>query len=172
MEFQSIEEAPGLLAEALKQEYTKGVFLQLVFYQASSKELLSLQEFLEVFRVPNSEQIVGKIEEKENTFFIYFSEQGPRFGLVARVKDKAGLESLLEEREAEFVNDFSGLLFTLAGESLNYSQSFKQANNGGSPFKYLDSDLANFGPCYSILGDYFLLTFSGETMVEVLKSLE
>ena len=67
--------------------------------------------------------------------------------------------------------DFEKLLLTLGKEGPAARSAFSSASYRGRTFRYLSMPPENFGLVWAISGDYFLLTFSGESMIKTIDKL-
>ena len=119
----------------------------------------------------NASQFSFLVEEPA-TLFLYFKGDEPSFGFVVETEQTAILSSFLNNWQETMPADFAKLFNALAGQTITFEQDFQQAQASGYTFDYLDSDKAGFGLCFSLIGDRFVLTSSGESIIKVIDRLK
>lgn len=108
-------------------------------------------------------------ETKDFDFFVYGKnglKQG--FGLVIKIKNKDSLPDLLTLWEPTMPSDINNFFVVLNKQATLAGAVFKQVNYAGAAFRYLSFKEANLGVCWSVYGDYLIITSSGEIMIKTI----
>jgi len=177
LEFSTGSEISLQLSEILNSTTTQEGFTRILFENTKDNSFLNLRDFLKAVGVDvaatSVEEFLKKVEDYP-TLFVYHSTRGEnRFGFVAEIKEGENLKELMEKWESALGEDFLPLMTLLAGREIHFLGNFKRNSVENGEFKYLDSSLSNFGICYTILKERFLLfTTSGESMVKLISNLQ
>ncbi len=169
--FSDLDEIPSLFKVVLENQENGNSFKQIIFRNNITKELASLKQFLEAFAVSMPLGITGELESKQATLFLYNTSEVSHFGFVVEVSSQTFTENEMLDWEASIGNDLAELSLVIADQNLVYLGDFKSVINKGKPFRYIDSNLPNFGICYSIINNYLIFTFSGEVIVKALDKI-
>ena len=157
------------LEEILTQQLEQDNYYQVLFQDILSQQILNIQEIFEFLGIETPEEFWLKIKAPP-TLFIHSGETGNRFGFIAEIQEH-GLENLMTQWENTITNDLTILITILADKETNFPGYFKTAKSKKADFRYIDSTEPNFGICYGFLDNYFLFTTSGESMIELIKTL-
>ena len=118
--------------------------------------------------VDNKEIVVSgrflKTARLKSEHYIWLDEP---HSFIAKIKEEEGLTELLKDWEPKLEKGIS-----ISGQEIPALVSyFKAANYQGATFRYQTLSRDDFGICYSIFNDYFILTSSGESMLKIIDKL-
>jgi hypothetical protein len=136
----------------------------------TENKVLSFKEFFEVFQVKAPEEFLNKTEG-DFTLFFYSSKKKNQMGLLVKLKETENASTSLKNWEGTMEKDFEGLLSFLGKRGKAISPNFKDADYKNVSFHYLSFADGNFGICYGLKNDLFLLTFSGESILKTIDRL-
>ena len=160
------EEIPGVIYPLMGEELPLGSFLRIVIKNTSENRLSSLEDLSRAFKIEAPEEIFQKLEP-DYTLALYSQEQGKRVTFVTKIKEKSGLTELLKAWEPKLEKGIS-----ISGQEIPaLVPNFKTANYQGATFRYQTLSKDDFGICYSIFNDYFILTSSGESVLKIIDKL-
>lgn len=162
---------PELLGSILSNPSEEQGFVQLVFQDEMTQELLSFDEFLKAVEIKIPARFLESLETPA-TLFVYYSPEKNRLGFVAPVKDSATLISALKSWEATMESDTADF-FLLSGKTgPAVSKRFLTAKHGQEGFRYQTFTKSDLGICYAVTkSNYFIFTTSYDVMKMVLDNL-
>lgn len=159
-------EIPEVIGQLMAEELPPGTFTRIVIKNTSENRLSSLEDLSQVFQIEVPEEIFQKLEP-DYTLILYSQEQGKRVVFIIKIKEEEGLTELLKDWEPKLEKGIS-----ISGQEIPALVSyFKAANYQGATFRYQTFSRDDFGICYSIFNDYFILTSSGESMLKIIDKL-
>ena len=162
------EEIPGVLKQLMNEDLPAGVFTRVAIKDTSQNRLASLEDFSQAFQIEVPEGFFQKLES-DFTLAIYAQKEGKRVVLSAKVKDQKGLSELLKNWETKISKE--GV--SVSGSKIpSLTSSFKTATFQGVPFRYLTISKQDFGICYAVSDDYFVLTTSFESFQKIIGELK
>ena len=159
----------SLLGQLLEEDLPDNQFTRLIIKNIEENKVLGLKEFFEAFEVKTPETFYNKVEN-DFTLFIYSSQNENRLGLIAEVKEP-GLLPLLKGWEQTMEQDFEALSVFLGKTGPSSTPSFKEAVYQNTTFRYLSLSPENFGICWLATDEYFILTFSGGSIVKTIDKI-
>jgi len=160
------EEIPEAIRQLMGEELPLGTFTRIVIKNTSENRLSSLEDLSQAFQIETPEEIFQKLEP-DYTLTLYSQEQGKRVAFVTKTKEKSGLTELLKAWEPKLEKGIS-----ISGQEIPVLVPyFKAANYQGATFRYQTFSKDDFGICYSIFNDYFILTSSGESILKIIDKL-
>lgn len=150
------EDLPNVLADAAKEGVTENSFVRIIVKNTTENRLVLPQEIAQAFQVEAPEGFFDSLGE-DFTLLSYVQKEGRRPVLIAKIKDKTGLNNALKGWEAKIAKD--GVF--LSGAKIQALVSyFKTGKYKNTPVRYLTISKQDMGVCYVIFGDYFVLTAS------------
>lgn len=170
-EVSSNEEIPSALSFEMKEELASGQFARIVLKNTSEKKVVSLGEFFQTFQVKTPAGLINKFEN-DFTLFAYSLKGENRLGLAAKVDEASGLSDTLTSWEKTMAKDMDVLLLALGKKGTPLATSFKKATYQDTTFRYLTIAKNDFGLCYGVFGDYFVLTTSYEQMKKTIDKIK
>ncbi len=157
------EEIPEAISQLMSEELPLGSFLRIVIKNTSENRLSSLEDISQAFQIEAPEEIFQELEP-DYTLTLYSQEQGKRVAFVTKIKEESGLTESLKAWETKLEKGVS-----ISGQEIPaLTPYFKTANYQGATFRYQTFSEDDFGICYSIFNDYFILTSSGESMLKII----
>lgn len=170
LEITGPEELPSRLAATLQQDFGEDEFTRILIKDTAENRFLGLKDFFEIFQIKSPE---GFLENLGNDFtpFLYSFEKENRLGFAAKINDPSGFSSLVKSWEATMESDLENL-FLILGKTENATASFKEAQHQGKTFHYLSFPQKEFGICWLVFDNYFVLTSSGKTMFQTIEILK
>ncbi len=158
------------LSQVLQEDLGEGQFTRLVIKDEFENKAWGLREFFEVFGVETPATFYDKINN-DFTLFIYSSQGINRLGFVAEVTE-FDLISLLADWEATTMEqDIEDLAVFLGKTGPAGTAAFKEATYKGTAFHYLSLQPENFGLCWAMTDNYFIFTFSGESIIKTMDKI-
>jgi hypothetical protein len=170
LEISDPTELSNSLSPIMKKGLPEDQFSRIVVKNLKHNKVLSLKEFFEVFQVGTPESLLEKLKD-DFTLFVFSSKTGSRLGFIAEIKNNEGLADLLiswektMEKDTEALSQFSGKT------SQAPVPDFKSGKYQGVPFRYLDFPMPDFGICYAIDKNFFVFTFSGQSLLEIIDEV-
>jgi len=130
---------------------------------------LSSQEIFGALGINLSADILSNLNE-DNTLFIYAQEQKNRLGIIIKNDNADNLKIYLKSWEATMVNDLKPLFL---GEKLIQPAvtEFKDSPYKEVNIRYLNFIDSIFAVDYALVGDYFVITTSKESMHGVIDKV-
>ncbi|MCK4781848.1 hypothetical protein KAS79_02925 [Candidatus Parcubacteria bacterium] len=179
-EINSDEQTVDVFERAIKENLSKG-FIRIIIKNQTENKILGLKEFFENFQIKAPENFEQKLNN-DFTLFIYSSENN-NFGFTAEITpaespadnqaDRENLKEIMLSWEETIKKDLEPLLFVLAeNKDLTPSHAFKQASHKEADFRYISFLEEDLGICYSIFDNYFILTFSGDTIIKTIDNIK
>lgn len=159
----------SLLEQILKEELGENRFTRLIIKDLEENKVLGLREFFEAFEVKAPETFYNKVNN-DFTLFIYSSRGTNRLGFVTEIKE-ADLFYLLKQWEETMEADFENFSVFLGKTSPAFVPYFRESAYEDTVFRYLSFPPENFGLCWAITDNYFILTFSGESMIKTIDKI-
>ncbi len=152
-----------------KENLSEGVFSRLLFKNVSQNKFASLKDISQALRIEVPEELFQKLEENW-TLAVYSQKQGKRLALVSKVKEKEGLQEILNNWETKINKDG---LFINGQKIPAILPSFKTAFEQKTDFRYLSLSKEDSGVCYAwAFDDYFVMTTSFESMKKMIAKLK
>ncbi len=169
LEISDKKETLKILSQILKEKLESDSFTQILIKDTKENKFISPQELSEAFGIEIPEEIYQKLE-KDSTLSIYLQKEGRRFAFVAEIKngEVPGLAELLKAFEPKMQEG----VFKVVGKELDVlSPYFKDGEYEGVAFRYQTFSKTDFGICYSIFKNYFILTTSYQSLEKALDNL-
>jgi len=168
LEISNSIEIPLLLSQIIKEDLGENQFTRILIKNTKENKILGLKEFFESFAVVSPQ---GFYEKTENDFtlFIYSSQGENRLGFVTETKEE--LLSLLKTWETTMEADLENLFVILGKTGLASVPEFKEADYEDGVFHYLSFPSENFGVCWALADNYFILTSSGESILRIIDKI-
>jgi len=168
LEISSSIEIPLLLSQIIKEDLGENQFTRILIKNTKENKILGLKEFFGSFAVASPQ---GFYEKTDNDFtlFIYSSQGENRLGFIAETKEE--LLSLLKTWETTMEADFENLFVVLGKTGLAPVPEFKEADYEDEVFYYLSFPSENFGVCWALVDNYFILTSSGESILRTIDKI-
>lgn len=168
LEISKTEEMPAVFNQLMEEEFATGSLTRVVFKDTSKNLLSNLGELSQSLQIPISSEIIQKLED-DFTFAIFSQNQGKRITLTAKIKNNEGLDLLLKNLEASTTKE--GVF--ISGEKLPaIVSSYKTATVQGASFRYLTVSKNDLGVCYSLTDGYFVLTYSYESLKDIVGKIK
>ena len=164
-----MEQVPNVLAGILKQDYGAQQLNRIIIKNTAESQFVELKEFFEIFQIKTPENLLESLE-KGFTLFMYSPEQENRLGFVAKIKNKEQFSVIAKSWEPTMEQDFENL-FLILGKTQKAQIGFKQAKYKQVLFNYISFPGKDFGICWAIVNDYFVLTSSGKTILKIIDLL-
>lgn len=163
----SNEEIPAILEQLVRTEIPTDTFSRVAIKNSEENRWVSLNDLAAAFKINVPSEIFGKLE-LNFTLAIFSQKEGKRISLVAKTTDSLGLINLLKDWDKNIAEE----TVTVGIKQFQPQTSFfKIAKSQGIPFKYLTFSKNDLGIVYLVLGDYFVLTSSFESMDKVIDEL-
>ncbi|HHE67625.1 MAG TPA: peptidoglycan-binding protein, partial [Candidatus Parcubacteria bacterium] len=112
---------------------------------------------------------------KEFNLLVYSQVEGKRAVIVAKTPDVQNLSLILESQEPTLYNDLAPFLELVEKKEISGPSYFRNAASvrgyKGPNFRFLTLSNNDFGVCYLVLGDYFVLSTSWKSMQETISRL-
>ncbi|MCX6789591.1 MAG: hypothetical protein NTZ42_03210 [Candidatus Gribaldobacteria bacterium] len=159
-----------LLKTALQEN--QGAGLTEIVFQTNDNSVLSLNGFLAIFLMAWPENIANALDLGD---ILLLSGEGAssRFGFVVNVKDVAALTAGLKTWEPQMEKDWAELWLALGKTKPAEVGYFRSALSGGVAFRYETfRKKDDFGICYAIMGDKFILATSGSQLKAIINELK
>lgn len=163
LEIKNAEELAQSLSQILSRSFNDKEFTRLLIKDSVQNKFWGLKEFFEQFEIKTPENFYDKLNN-DFTLFVYSDKGVNRLGFVAEIKEEGLAESMnLWEKTMEKDSD---KLFSLAlgKEEPALVSYFRNESYQGVNFRYQTFSKQDFGICYSIFDDYFILTTSFESI--------
>jgi len=165
---------PEQLSAILNQMTSEGLnekFTRIIVKDGTEERFYGLKEFLEAFEVKTPEAFFESLENDFNLFF-YSSEANHRLGFLTRLKQGKEISSQMSSWEPSMEKDLEKLLLALGKTEPSLAPYFKQTSFQGRSFRFLTISKDDFGICYAIIDNYFVLTTSFEGMKNAIEKIE
>ena len=159
-----------LLDELLKEDLGEGQFTRLIIKDPEKNKVLGLKEFFEAFEVKAPATFYDKVAN-DFTLFVYSSRGANRLGLITEVKEP-DLLPLLKSWEKNMEKDIETLSVFLGKTEPSLISYFRETKYKDVPFRYLSFPPQNFGICWLVTDKYFILTFSGESIIKTIDKID
>ncbi|PIU15133.1 hypothetical protein COT20_02115 [bacterium (Candidatus Gribaldobacteria) CG08_land_8_20_14_0_20_39_15] len=169
LEFTTSTEIAGLLKKAL--EDNQGDNLNRLIFQTKDQTVLNLPDFLAAFKVALPAAI-GDLLETDGLLLVSGQGLSSRFGFIVSVKDAAALPSVLRGWETNMEKDWSGLWSVLGKTKPALTPYFLNAKYKNMSFRYQTFTKQDFGICYCVLDDYFVIATSYAQMKLILEKVK
>lgn len=144
-----------ILSQLSTEKTTENELTRILVKNSDENRFLSVKEIAPiVLGLALPANITEKLEG-DYTLATLGQKEGTRLAFVARTKDKQGLIESLKKWEKE----------------VSPAVSFKTAASQGTLFRYLTLDKKDLGICYLVVGDYFVLTNSFQSMSRIIQEL-
>jgi len=167
-EISKLEEIPDVFNRLMTEKFPEGSFIRVLIKNIEKNQLVSLKEISNVFQIEVPEEIFQRLEP-DFTFSIFTQEQGKRIALIARVKEKERLAELLEIWEEKLTEE--GVF--LSGDKIQTLVPYFETTSWQDvTFRYLTISKQDFGICYTLFNNYFVLTTSFESMRKAIEELK
>ena len=170
LEISLLEETPGFFSQIIEKDLGENQFNRITIKNKEENRVFNLEDLFNIFEIKSPEGFLGKLN-KDFTLFVYSSKGTNRLGFVAKIEEKENLSNLLKSWEPTMEQDFENLSLVLGKKGPAPINYFKDAFLQGKTFRYLSFLSANFGICWSILDDYFIFTYSGESIIKTINQL-
>ena len=162
------EEIPSIFNQIIKERFGEDTLNRIVIKNLKEGQLVSLEDLSQIFQTDVPKEIFNKIE-KDYTLSIFAQKEGNRIVLIAKIKEKEGLDNLLKEWRERISREGVSLL----GQNFPaLSSSFATGTIKGVEFHYLTISEEDFGVYYLLFNDYFIFTTSFRALERVMESLE
>lgn len=162
------EKTTTTFEQALQKEMDKDTFARVVIKNTKEVRLASPEEASPVFQFDVPTEIYQKVDPGY-TLAIFSQKEGKRTALVTKIKEKEQLNALLKSWETKVAAE--GLSFN--GKKVQTSSAaFKTASLDGISFRYLGISGDDRGVYYAVLGNYFILTNSFESIKKIINELK
>lgn len=158
------------LGQTLKDDLGDKQFTRLIIEDQKKNKILNLKEFFETLGVKTPETFYDKLNN-DPTLFIYSAQGVNRLGLIAQVKE-ADLMPLLKVWESTMEQDLEPLAALLGKTGLAPTPDFKEAIYRDTVFRYLSFPPEGLGICWAVTDNYFILTFSGESIIKTIDKIK
>ena len=158
------------LSQILKEDLDDNQFTRLIIKDLEENRVLGLKELFAAFEVKTPETFYDKVDN-DFTLFIYSSRGVNRLGFITEVKE-VDLLSLLKYWENTMEKDFETFSVFLGKTGPSLISSFREVTYKNAVFRCLSFPPENFGICWAITDKYFILTFSGESMIETIDNIK
>jgi len=159
----------SLFEQFLKEELAENQFTRLIIKDTQENKVLGLKEFFAALAVETPTTFYDKVNN-DFTLFIYSSQETNRLGFIAEIKE-ADLLYLLKYWEETMEADFENFSVLLGKTSPALVSSFKESTYKDTAFRYLSFPQENFGICWAMVDNYFIFTFSGESMIKTIDKI-
>ncbi len=171
LEIASSTELPNLLSQTfLRDDLGYGKFTRVLIKNTAENKFWGLREFFETLQVRTLENFYNNIDN-DFTLFIYSTPGKNQLGLVAKAENPAVLRSILESWEQTFEKDTDNL-FLLLGKEGAVDSLFQKSSYKDVVVHYLSFTEKNFGICWAITDNYFILTSSGESIIKTIDKIK
>ncbi len=168
LEISSSIEIPLLLSQIIKEDLGENQLTRILIKNTEENKILGLKEFFESFAVTSPQDFYEKTENNF-TLFIYSSQGENRLGFIVETKEE--LLSLLKDWETTMEADFEDLFLVLGKTGPAPISEFKEAGYEDEVFRYLSFPSENFGVCWALVDNYFILTSSGESILRTIDKI-
>lgn len=158
------------LGQVLTEDLGDQPFTRLVIENPVENKVLGLKEFFEFFVIKTPETFYDRIDN-DFTLFVYSAQSVNRLGLIAQVKDPY-LSPLIKTWESTLEQDLEPVSTLLGKAGPSLTLSFKEATYKDAVFRYISFPPENLGICWALTGNYFILTFSGESMIKTIDRIK
>ena len=159
----------SILDQVLKEDLGNNQFTRLIIKDPEENKVLGLKELFATFEVKTPETFYNNIDNNF-TLFVYSSQGVNRLGFITEVKEP-DLLPLLKSWENTMEKDLETFSVFLGKTGPALTSSFKEATYKNTVFRYLSMPPENFGICWTLIDNYFILTFSGESMIETIDKI-
>ena len=171
LEIASSAELPNLLSQTLlRNDLGYGKFTRILIKNTAENKFLGLREFFETLQVRTLENFYNNAGN-DFTLFVYSAPGKNQLGLAAKAENPAVLRSILESWEQTLEKDTDNL-FLLLGKKGASDSSFQKSSYKDAVVHYLSFPEKNFGICWAITNNYFILTSSGESIIKTIDKIK
>lgn len=168
--FASPDDLASLLKISVSESSDTKKITRIVAIDAKKQQVAGIKTFFDNLRIGAPSDLYAKLEN-DATIFMYSSGTDNRIGLVAKIKDSKGLDSILKLWEKTMSTDFKPLFSTAYDQqtiAYNYFQTtkYRSANLRFQPF-YEE----NLGTYYALFNGFFILASSRQSMEKIMDNI-
>jgi len=162
-EVSEISETKIYLSQILGKEIENNKFIRIIIKDLTKRQVIELKDFMEIFGAKFPEGLYDKLDP-DFTLFIYSQKAGKRIGFITKITNQERFVEIVRLWEDTMENDLNEF-FTFFGKKEKPIRDYFAATNYSSgTIRCQTYTLEDFGSCYAIDKDYFILTTSIESM--------
>jgi beta-glucosidase-like glycosyl hydrolase len=162
-------EIADVFGQVSMMELPQDKFARIIIKNVKENRLVTLENITQAFQIDIPKEVLPVTKTSDFTLLVYPQKEGKRGALVFKIEQKQGLSQAFESWEAEIERDG---LFISQNKVAALSSSFKDYSFHQIPFRFLTISKNDSGVCYTLFGDYFVLTSSFASMEKMLEKLK
>ena len=166
--FRTIE--VSALSQVLKGNLGDKQFTRLIVIDPTANKVLTVKELFLALGAKAPDALYDKINS-DPTLFVYSSGGINRLGLIAQTT-ALDLMPLLKTWESTMEQDLNPISVLLGKAGPAPILTFSEATYRDTAFRYLSFPPENSGICWALANNYFILTFSGESIIKTIDKIK
>ena len=167
LEVADSREIPNVFSGVLNKDLGEKQFTRVIIVNTAENKVAGMQEFFTAFQAA----VPAELIDDAFTLFLYSTAGINRLGFVVEIKG-TDLNASIKSWELTMENDLDNLLVSSGKTEPSSVTYFQEATYKNNVFRYLSLQPKNFGVCWSIIDNYFILTTSGESMIKTIDKIK
>ena len=164
------EDIPFIIEQLKVEGLAESGFTRIVIKNVTENRLANLKDIAQGFQLETLPEVVEKLDIDNFNFLIYPQKEGKREIFIIKIKEKENLSEALRNWETKITQQG---LFILGNKVSATASSFKTFTfDDESSIQYLTISKDDLGVCYSLFGNYFILSSSFESIEKTLRVLK